>query len=372
MRGETRHRAWLALAALLLSSGPAAAAVRSQFEPVLRMGGGADSNVLFDGGGGDLVGRAAAGFRYDLTDRHWSARLDARGSLVGFQDRQRLVMMGEVNGRMLSRLGRHSNLALRTRVRAADDPLALAQMGILGGTGLTLMPRGSAELTHRLDRQWTMAGLLTYHGVHFLDSTAVTGGDAVMLNFQPRYRWNRVLELRPAIEGRTFFTDGWLGSAVGVFPGARVRLARRTHLEASGGPLLYVDAGGQLPLWVARGNFVYEGRRLGAMFTAAHDLTVPAGRGGILSGQIFEGMLRYGTQHTELRMRGGYYRSHPSPRDLRWVPGYGVEASAFRRLTENTWLGASAMRFERMATAHEPAMARDAIFIHMDWTGGRP
>jgi hypothetical protein len=106
--------------------------------------------------------------------------------------------------------------------------------------------------------------------------------------------------------------------------------------------------------------------------SAAQDLTVPAGRGGVLYEQLLEGVGHYGDHDWQLRARGGFYRSHPNPRSNEWVPGYGAEAGVFRHLVSSVWLGLSAMRFERLQTAQQPSLARDAIYMQLDFTGDRP
>lgn len=358
-----------------LGSRCAVAAMQSDVDVGVSLAGGYDSNILFDGRGGDRIGRGALLLSARLYDRRWSAVFDLQASALGFQLHEEVAFLGESRVRLRNRLDRRNTAFLRSRVRAADDPLSLAQMGMIGATGRALSYRNVAGLEHRLTPRWTLGGTLHFDGVEFLDQQVVSGlagGFAAGAGMQARWRWSRPLTLQSSLEGRVYSSDGWLAQSVALLPGVRWRLMRRTFVEANAGALAFFDEQGWVPFWVGRGTFTWEGRRLGAEVVLANDLTVPAGRGGLVAGQLAEGIVRRSTERVELRMRAGFYRSHPSPRDMRWVPGYGLEAGAFLRVLPWTWLGLTAMRFERLATDAEPAVARNAVHLRLDFTSGRP
>jgi hypothetical protein len=195
--------------------------------------------------------------------------------------------------------------------------------------------------------------------------------EAVTLEVAPSWRATRAVTLRPALEGRVYLQDGLRGESVALVGGVRWRTARRTFVEAGVGPLVYSDDAGTLWRPVLRARAQREWRVAALEATVSHDLTVPAGRGGVLAGQLAEVVGRIGPRDWELRARGGAYRSHPDPRDERWVPGWGYEASAFRRLLPALWLGVSALRFERLASSVEPAVSRDSVWLRLEM-GARP
>lgn len=371
-RRQVAGRAACVLAWLLW---PAVAQAAMQFEltPRLTVSGGGDDNVLFDGRGGDAIGRSELRLSARAWDRRWSTQLDAGAAALGFAQRGSWVLLGESNLAASARVTRHLRLRARGRVRGADDPLALAQVGLLAAGGRTLAYRGGAEVDYALTPRWTMGGGVRVDGVTFLDQGAPdTDGLALGGNVAARFQLSRPLALVSAIESRVFLQSGVIGTSAALMPGVRYRLARRTFVEAAAGPLAFFDERGAMLMPAARAGFQIDGRRWGAAISAAHDLSVPSGRGGVLVGQLVEAVGRTGTDRLELRARGGIYRSHPTPRDPAWVPGYGLEASAFLRVAKWTWLGVSAMRFERLATGTEPAAARDAISLRIDLTPDRP
>lgn len=348
------------------------AATQFRLEPSVSMAGGADDNVLFDNSGGDGIGRGMVRLNARAWERHWNAFADTRLSTASFALRGRTILLGELftGGRV--EFGRHAHARLRARVRTSDDPLGLAQFGVLGAQGRTFTFKGTTEFGYDLDARHEVGLLATFQGVSFLDSTfADRDGASVGLAALVQRRQTRSLTARLGLETRGYL-GGDFASSVGLVPGVRWRLARRTFLDVAGGALAFTDAGGTQPVFIARARFEKDWRRLGVALAASHDLTVPSGRGGVLEGQLAEGVARWGTRRVELRARMGFYRSHPSPNDARWVPGWGGEAEAFWHAGGPVWLGLSVLRFERLETAFEPAIARDAVYLRVDVTGGRP
>ncbi len=368
-----RRRSAIAVLLPALVAAPALAAPQLRLTPGVSVGAGLDDDVLFDNKGGDGVGETTAQLDWVAFDRLWRVSANLRATGLGFYVRQKGVLLGEAKLGASDRLGRRIRLYANGRLRAADDPLALAQVGLLAGRGRTLGFRSRAGVESLLSRRWTLDTRVELEGVEFIDQSTEPGGEAAGLALTPSYQLTRAVALVPAAEGRLFFTSaGLLARTLDVLAGVRWRLARRTFVEASAGPLAYGDAQGMLWLGVARLRFWKAWRFSGLELDAAHDLTVPSGRGGVLAGELVEAVGRYGDRDWELRARVGYYRSHPSPRDTTWVPGYGLEGGAFRRLFAGVWLGVTALRFERLPVAGEAALARDAAYVNLDWTGGRP
>lgn len=363
-----------AWAAALLAglAGTAGAETRWRVAPAASLAAGADDNVLFDNQGGDAVARGAVRLRGRAWDRRWHLAGDVTATGLGYGERQRLVFLGETTLQGAVRVSRETRLGGGLRVRAADDPLALAQIGLVAGKGRTLGFRASAFDAYRLDRDWRLLSTLHFDGVRFLDQATAKDGQAVGLAVSPIRRLSRELSLEPAVEGRLFLQGGVVAGSVAALPGVRWRLARRTFVEASAGPLAFTDTRGTLWMPVARARVARAWREAAVEVVASHDLTVPVGRGGVLAGELLEAMGRWSARTWEVRGRAGLYRSHPSPRDDQWVPGYGLEAGVFGHVGPGLWLGLTALRFERLATDLEPALARDALYVRLDFTGDRP
>lgn len=360
--------------------GPMArAATQTELVPVLSFAAGVDDNVLFDGAGGDQVGKGALRLRGQAFDRTWKAALELGAGALGFQERQRLVLTGESIGTFDLTPSPGQHFEALVRVRAADDPLALAQVGLLAASGRALGLRARSLWEQRVDRRWGFAVGAGFDGVRFLPTPGVTlpttvqDGGAASALVSLRHRLTPRLVLDPTLEGRLFLTDAGLAAeSMSLLAGAMWIVARRTNLSLALGPTAYRDDLGTLFMASARLQLDTSGRRYQVGVSASHDLTVPASRAGVLAGELAEAVGRWGTRSVELRARAGLYRSRPSPRDERWFPGYGLEAGAFLRVLPVAWLGVSALRFERLATATEPALARDAVYLRLDLTTGRP
>ncbi|MFM2151783.1 MAG: hypothetical protein RL199_218 [Pseudomonadota bacterium] len=351
---------------------PARAAPQLRWRPRLGLAAGWDDNVLFEPqADGDGLGRAQARLGLRAWDRSWRLDGEVGGAVLRFVEHGRTVWLGETTWKGHVQLDRTWRLGAQVRVRAADDPLALAQVGLLAGRGRTLGFRDSVFAEQRLGRRWKLLETLRFDGVKFFDPSAGRDGQAVTVELAPSLRATRALTLRPALEGRVYFQDGVRGESLALVGGVRWRTARRTFVEAGVGPLVYRDDAGALGRAVVRARAQHEWRMAALEATVSHDLTVPAGRGGVLAGQLAEVVGRWGPRDWELRARGGAYRSHPSPRDERWVPGWGYETSAFRRLLPALWVGVSAMRFERLASSVEPAVSRDSLWLRVE-LGERP
>lgn len=357
----------------LLVASPVRAAMQSSFTPSVSIAAGADDNVLFETGGtGDQVARADARVHARLWERRWHVAGDLGVAALGFDERQRVVPLGEARLTGVAELARAAMIEVHGRLRAADDPLALAQVGLIAGRGRTLGYRTGASWAQRLDRRWSVVGSVAFDGIRFFDGGAASDGDALGLGVVPRFLGSRALTLQAGLEGRLYLQDGVVARSAAFVPGARWRVGRRQFLEASAGPQLYDDPRGTELLGVARARWTKEWRAAGLDLRAAHDLTVPASRGGVLAGELVEAVGRYGPAEWELRARAGWYRSRTNPRAADTVNGYGLEAGAFRRLGGGVWLGLTASRFERLASDVEPGVSRTAAYLRLDWTGGRP
>ncbi len=369
----------LRLATLLVSSAvlvaPVVAAGEEQvlFRPGAILAAGADDNLLFDGTGGDRVGKLALRLNLKTWDRLWNLDLDATAALYGFQERQQLVPLGESTLNTLVRLGHEDTFEAKAKVRGSDDALGLAQVGLLGAAGTVIGYRILADVEHHFDARWSLTTPVRVDGISFLDAPyAYRSGWAASAGVEPQYRFTRDLTLLTEVDERNFVASDYFGVAGDILPGARYRLDRRLFVELQAGTSLFHDDQGFVPVPVMRGYLDYDTRYFGLRLTASQDLAVPSGRSGVLLMQLGEVQTDYGTQDWEFRVRGGYYRSLSSPRVSDWQPGYGAQAEAYRKLASFAWIGVTALRFDRVATVYGPAMARDAIYAQIEVTEGRP
>lgn len=362
----------LVLLVMIAGIGPRAlAATQYDVVPSLTLSGGYDDNVLFDNSGGDAILRPAVRLEARAFERHWNLFTDARVTSLTYFGAGRTILLGELLAGARARLGRDWRVGFRGRMRTSDDPLGLAQFGVLGVEGRTFAWKGDADAELRLSARNRLRFDGTFQGVSFFEP--VYAGDAgasagLAASFVRRER--RDFDWRLAVESRAFFGRDDQAFAVGGVPGVRLRLARRTFLDVSAGVLALVEKSEAEPVGIGRLRLEREGRGWGGGLALAKDLTVPAGRFGVLSSQLAEGIVRWGNRRFETRARAGFYRSRGNQHA--WASGWGAEAEAFVQLGGPFWAGLTAMRFSRLASEAEPAISRDAVYLRIDVTGGRP
>src|SRR5512140_2792657 len=131
------------VAAVLCAGARAGASV--QVEPVARLSleGGYDSNVLYNGQGGESMGRVSPELGLHLRDHTWTLGLNAGGDLLMYPQRFNTVVWNQ-RGRLLLHARATERLTFDTDVSGtyAFDPIGLARLGIFNASGAALVTNG--------------------------------------------------------------------------------------------------------------------------------------------------------------------------------------------------------------------------------------
>jgi hypothetical protein len=355
-----------AMAALLLATRAAASV---QVEPVARVAleGGYDSNVLYDGRGGDRMARVSPDLGVALRDHTWRATAAYGADVVTYPTLDPGPTLNQ-RGRLdvAARFTERTSLALRFDGTYAPDPAGLARLGIAGVTGTALITRGDARLSWRRSPRTTLSATYFARGAWLPDdegSVLHAPGAEVAWRLDERtelaaaYRFDWFQALSGGLD------DSFAHEAKGI---GRWRWSRRLTLEAEAGPALWDGDGG--PTVVPEG-----GLRLLAS-SRAYDLRVEARHGLGLStlarpslSDSFEvgAVARIGRS---FRVRGdaGLWRIGALPSGGDAVLSYGVGGELAWLATRTVEVGIAASRF---AMIDEPSDAgdRNIVGLRMAW-----
>ena len=343
------------------------------FKPGLVLGGGYDDNLLFNGQGGDALGEVGGLVDLKAWERRYNLELHLGLYAYGFLQHEQIAPLGESTLNFTGDITRLDTFRARVKVRGSDDPLGLAQLGLLNVHGNVLGYRTGSEFEHLFDERTSLAALFNVDGIGFLTPTYTSeSGEAFTVGMEPRYRFTRDITGEVSVQERNFFGLTLEGISVAALPGVRYTIMRHLYAEGDIGPALFHNTEENTPLPIGHALLEYDDHTWGARLTASQDLAVPTGRSGVLLMDLVETTVRYGDNNWEFRVRGGYYRSLASPTASLWEPGYGAQVEAYRKLGDFTWIGFRAVRFQNIATPYQQPTAEDAIYAQITLTKARP
>jgi hypothetical protein len=365
--GTRRGARWAACAAGLLLATRAAAGV--VVEPVARLAveGGYDSNVRYEGLGGDATGSVSPDVGVLLKDHLWTATAGYGADVLTYR---RLDPGPTVNHRgrleLDARLTRRTMLGLDLAATYAPDPSGLARLGIFGPTGAALILRGDGRLAWRWTPRLTLAATLRERGAD------VRGEGGTLLHapgVEAAWRLDRRTELgvayrldvfQPLGSGRDGAT-AHEATAIG-----RWRWSRRLALEAEGGSALWNGSGGPSVVPVASASLLASGRQGDLRVTAAHGLGLSRLAGASLSDSVEVGAVARLGRSFRLRGDGGVWRSGRLPSGSAAVTGYGLSAEAAWLATRGIEMGIVASRFAHV-DGPSATTDRNVVGLRMAW-----
>ncbi len=358
--------------ALVLALGLADARGDVQVEPLARvtLEGGYDSNVLYNGQGGDSMGRLSPDLGVRLRDHTWWLDAAAGGDLLFYRERRNDPVWNQrgravLHARLTPRLTLDSNL----QATYARDPIGLARLGIFGRTGAAFVGNGTARLGWELEHRWGVAGTFAHHSVVF----DARDGAA---SYSPGVEVTRRLDARTELGGAYRF-DYFQGFGTGAHDALahellavlRRRLTRRLALEAEAGPALWVPryAGGSTELVPeAALQLLYAARRYEGRLTLRHGV----GLGNLATPglvDIAEGAFRIPLGRSfEVVADGGLWRSGNIPWGANGALGYGIEGEVAWLLGGGLRLGVGGSRFAR-ADAGVTTYDRNTVGLRLGW-----
>lgn len=368
----TRRRVMRAAvtAAVLCVGARVAASV--QVEPVARLGleGGYDSNVRYDGRGGDDMGRVSPDLGLHLRDHTWAFGLEGGGDLLLYEQRRSTPTWNQ-RGRMDLQARLDPRLTLESDVSGtyAPDPIGLARLGIFGRTGSALIGSGSARLSWRLDHEWRLTGTFAEHLVRFDDATGAA-------SHSPGLEATKALHERLEV-GAGYRAELFQGFGPGSVNGlahdlemvARYRWTRHVTLEAEAGPTFWTSSttSGVEVLPQATVQLVALGRHGDAVrITLRHGV----GLGNLATAGLFDAAdtafsVRLGRSFLA-HADGGLWRSGAIPWGANAVLGYGVEGELAWLMGGGVRLALAASRFAR-ADSSVTTFNRNIVGLRLGW-----
>ena len=368
----TRRRAIRAavLAAGLCAGARTAASV--QVEPVARLTleGGYDSNVLYDGRGGDNLGIVSPDLGLRLRNHTWAFGIEGGGDLLMYAQRRSTPIWNQrgrvdLSARLDPRLTLESDLS----ATYAPDPIGLAKLGIFGRTGSALIGSGSARVGWRLDHEWRLAATLSEHVVRFDDATGAA-------SHAPGLEATKALHERLEVGGG-YRAEIFQGLGPGSVDGlahefqavARYRWTRHVSLEAQAGPTLWTSSAnsGTQVLPQAAVQLLAMGRRGdGVRVTLRHGV----GLGNLATPGLFDAAeaaftVRLGRSFLA-HADGGLWRSGEIPWGANAVVGYGMEGELAWLMGGGVRLAFAASRFARADTS-VTTFNRNIVGLRLGW-----
>lgn len=357
------------LAVLMCASARAEGSV--QVEPVARLGleGGYDSNVLYDGRGGDNLGRVSPDLGLRLRNHTWNLGLVAGGDLLMYQQRRSAPVWNQ-RGRLVLNARLDPRLTLESELGAtyAPDPIGLARLGIFSRAGAALITSGSARLGWRMNHDWQIAGTLAEHMVRF---DAGTGAASHTPGLEATRRLDERLEL-----GGAYRFDIFQGLGAGSRDAyahelqaiARYRWTRRISLEAEGGAALWTSpaGGGQSVVPEASVELLASGRAGDARVTLKHGV----GLGNLATPGLVDAAEVAFTvrpwRSLRLHADGGLWRSGAIPWGAGGILGYGVDGEIAWLFSRGFRMGLAVSRFARADTA-DTTFDRNTVGLRLGW-----
>ena len=366
-----RRRSWKAAVVTAVLCAGARAAASVQVEPIARLSveGGYDSNVLYDGRGGDNLGRFSPDLGLRLRDHTWEFGLQGGGDLLMYEQRRSTPVWNQ-RGRLelRSRLDPRTSVESDLAATYAPDPIGLAKLGIFGRTGAALIGSGSARVAWKLDHDWKVAGTLAENLVRFDGGTGAA-------SHEPGVELTKAVHDRLELGGAYRF-DYFQGFDPGSHDAiahevqvvARYRWTRHVTVDAQAGPTLWTPrVGSTQVLPQAAVQLVATGRRGdGARLGLRHGV----GLGNLIEPGLFDAVeagfaLRLGRSFV-VHGDGGVWRSGQIPWGANATIGYGMEGEIAWLLGNGLRVGLAGSRFARADTS-VTTFNRNVVGLRLGW-----
>ncbi len=366
-------RRWAGRAAVLAAILGAGARAEGSVEvdPVARLSleGGYDSNVFYDGRGGDSLGRVSPELGLQLRDHLWTASLVGGGDLLFYGQRSRDPVWNQ-RGRMLLHARPQERWELNADVSGtyATDPLGLARLGIFEppGKGAALILRGSARVTWSATPLWRAALTFSENAVRWDDRTGalahtpgveLTRALGHRLEMGGAYRFDFFQGLGPGATNATAHEVGMI---------ARYRFTRHVNVEAEAGAAYWEGPGDSSVAPQAAVQVIVFGRHGdAARVTLRHGVGLGlTATPGLFD--AFEGAVTKSFGSLVLHADGGLWRSGEIPWGANAVVGYGVEGEVGWRFGRSVTVGLGASRFARADTSSS-LYDRNTVGLRVRW-----
>lgn len=360
-----RQATWAVLAAVCLL--PARVGASVQMEPVARLvlEGGYDSNVAFDGRGGEM-GRVSPDLGFQFRDHTWELQTVYGLDLFHYtsRDQQSVVNHRGVVGLDLA-FSERTTLSVDGLLSYAPDPIGIARLGYVVADGDALLWRGDAKLSRRWTPRLTLAA--TYR-----ERAARLDGVGVALH-APGAEAGWRLDERTEI-GASYRFDGFQRIGDAPEPGrahealafGRWRWTRRLRLEAEAGPAFWSGPDGSAVVPVAGVTLHASGRPGDLRVTARHGIGINALARSSLTDSIETGFAWRLGRSFVLRGDGGFWHGGLLPDGDGATTGYGMSGEFAWLARRGLEIGIGASRYARIDTTSSE-LQRNQVGLRVGW-----
>jgi hypothetical protein len=342
-----------------------------QVDPIARLSleSGYDSNVLYNGQGGQGMGRVSPDLGFDARNHTWDLKAVVGGDLISYPQLAKTTVWNQ-RGQVLfhSRPSERWTVDAQTGLIYAFDPIGLAQLGIFAPPGSSaLLVGGKFRAAYRLDEDWKLAGLLDERLVEF-------EGGVGNASHSPGVELTRRLGHRLEAGGQYKF-DFFQGIGPGALDAhaheiqavARYRLERRLLLEGTAGAALWTGPDGSSAIVPQGGiQLVSMWRGGGARFTLRHGVGLGLTATPGLFDALESGITTRLGRKFQLHADGGIWKSGTIPWGANSILGYGVAGSFDFRAADDLLVGVDASRYARL-DVYAPQYNRNIVGLHVTW-----
>jgi hypothetical protein len=366
-----RWRARAAACAVLLVASTRATA-ETVTAPIARLSleGGYDSNVMFEGRGGDTSTRLSPEVGLRVRDHTW----DFKGSYaadVAYYQRfsPNPVWNQRVHLALDSRLSPRTELDGELRGGYARDPLGLALLGIFRtGEGNAVMGDGDVRAAWRASPRVDVAGTFHERLALFEDRSggAVHSPEVHALwRFTPRLSAGGGYRLQAF---QTFLAGGGQEEALSHGAEARVEYVqdRRNRFEATAGAALWTSPATQGIVPQLGATWLWAEPLADFRVQVWHGLGLGVTAAPALVDSLEFGVSKRFARAWLLHADGGLWRSGVAPTGAHAVLGYAAAGEGAYLFSNGVRVGLAATRFARLDDP-SPALRRTTVGLRLGW-----
>lgn len=383
--------------AVLLGAWGASAKVYVEWRPRMSVAGGYDDNVQMVGNGGDGFGQATPGVKLDLFGEHdLHLDLDCQAGLArlahpeefGLSERAFAANESCALGTKV-KLDTRDKLTLRTMATYAQDPFAIAGLGLLlrPGQSQVFVGKFSGEVEHALSGRSQFDYGLDAQALAF---GAGDPGNSFLIAPQVKYAYRSTprgtwdLGLREQLffgVGAPPNTLAPKGAPGGLLDTAHTGLLGYTYaltpwadIFARGGGAFVTSVQRDAVTPIAQVGLESYTPTTAVSVVLKHDLTIGPSSAGPIIADIAELGLVQQWEHLGGHLRIGMYRNETA--FDAWSTGaigWGGEIGADWSFTQNLKLGIAAMRDARIydPTVVAAVVDRDVVQVRLTWEKAR-
>ncbi len=359
-----------ACAAVLCSAARSGAS--TVVEPIARLSleGGYDSNALYEGRGGDRIGRITGDLGLGLRDHLWVLKGSYGGDFLYYQTLRPGGLWNHHGALSLeARPTRRLRLGGAAKASWAYDPIGLAQAGVFrSGRQSALLVDGSFKAEWSASRVIDAAARLTERTVLFEDGT---GGAMHAPALEVFRRFSPRLSLGGAYSAGVFQSLDPKGDQTALSHAVRARALYRPWrgftLDAHAGPALWLGARERAVLPEASVELLALRREWLMRVSAGHGLGIGAtARPGLVNSLELGAERKRIARRFFLRGFGGLWRSGLAPTGRDAVTAYALSGEAGALLTDQMRISLAATHSSRVSDP-SPEFRRTTVGLRLGW-----